>query len=80
MLELQRIWQTSRKSVLFVTHSIPEAVFLSDRVLVMSARPGRVIAQLRIELERPRTLESLVSPKFGEYEHQLRKLLMGGVT
>ena len=55
-LDLQRIWQASRKTVVFVTHSIDEAVFLSDRVVVMTPRPGRIREVLRIDLPRPRSL------------------------
>ena len=56
-LELLRIWQANRKSVVFVTHSIREAAFLSDRVLVMARRPGSIIAELPIDTPRPRRLE-----------------------
>lgn len=74
MIELQRIWLEKRPSVLFITHSIPEAVFLGDRVLVMSGRPGRVIADVAVDLPRPRTVETLGSPEFVELSNSLRKL------
>ena len=63
-LELQRIWMEHMKSVLFITHSIAEAVFLSDRVLVMSARPGSVVQALDIALPRPRTLNTMTTASF----------------
>jgi NitT/TauT family transport system ATP-binding protein len=69
--ELLRIWDGSR-SVIFVTHSIAEAVLLSDRVVVMSARPGRIVADVRIELPRPRDAEVRTSSAFIEYERELR--------
>jgi NitT/TauT family transport system ATP-binding protein len=72
-LELQRIWMRYAKSVLFITHSIAEAVFLSDRVLVMSARPGRVIESLDIDLPRPRTLETMASAAFTAACDHLRR-------
>jgi len=74
MMELQRVWLDKRPSVLFITHSIAEAVFLSDRVLVMSGRPGRVIMDRTIDLPRPRTLDTLASPKFAELSNELRNL------
>jgi NitT/TauT family transport system ATP-binding protein len=61
--------------VLFVTHGINEAVFLSDRVVVLSARPSRMIKALDIELPRPRTLEVRASPEFGRYSLEIYNLL-----
>lgn len=72
-LELQRIWSTQRKSVLFITHSIPEAVFLADRILVMSSRPGHFIEDYRPELPRPRTLDTLNDASFNAACHHLRR-------
>ncbi|MEZ2126635.1 MULTISPECIES: ABC transporter ATP-binding protein [unclassified Sinorhizobium] len=73
-LELQDIWMSSPKTVLFVTHSISEAVFLSDRVIVMSPRPGRVAAQLDINLPRPRDLSIRETPEFGRYTSKIRDI------
>jgi NitT/TauT family transport system ATP-binding protein len=75
--ELLRIWEEKKKTVLFVTHSIQEAVFLSDTVLVMSARPGRLLEMLAIDLPRPRTMEMMSTGKFGEYTLKIRALLAG---
>jgi NitT/TauT family transport system ATP-binding protein len=71
-LELQRIWMERKKTVLFITHSIPEAVFLGDRVLVMTARPGRIVDDLRVDIPRPRPLDVLNTPRFGEYVRHIR--------
>jgi NitT/TauT family transport system ATP-binding protein len=73
--ELLRIWNASQKTVVFVTHQIDEAVFLSDRVVVMSARPGRILADIKIDLPRPRDLEMKRTPAFTAYEDQIWKLL-----
>jgi NitT/TauT family transport system ATP-binding protein len=73
-LELQRIWMAAGKSVLFITHSIPEAVFLSDRIVVLSERPGRTIREVEIELPRPRTLATMAEKRFAEHCNELRAL------
>jgi NitT/TauT family transport system ATP-binding protein len=74
-IELLRIWQEMQKTVMLVTHSIAEAVFLSDRVLVMSDRPGRIVEQVRIDLPRPRSNETKASAQFGRYVVQLNDLM-----
>jgi NitT/TauT family transport system ATP-binding protein len=73
-LELQKLWLRQAKSVMFITHSIPEAVFLSDRIVVLSARPGRVIREINVDLPRPRALETMRTTQFGNYCHELREL------
>jgi NitT/TauT family transport system ATP-binding protein len=72
-LDLQRIWLQDRKTVLFITHSISEAVFLSDRVIVMSPRPGRIVADITIDLPRPRKLSMREASLFGRYVAQIRE-------
>ncbi|MFF2330587.1 MULTISPECIES: ABC transporter ATP-binding protein [unclassified Streptomyces] len=73
--ELQRIWTQTGTTAVLVTHNVSEAVFLSDQVLVMGRGPGRIIAELEIDLPRPRTAESMVLPGFVEYERELTALL-----
>jgi NitT/TauT family transport system ATP-binding protein len=73
--ELLRIWQVRRKTVLMVTHAIPEAIYLADRVLVLSPRPGEIRLDLKIELARPRLEEMKYSPEFGEIARQLRSAI-----
>ena len=72
-LELQRLWLTSKKTVLFITHSISEAVLLSDRVVVMAANPGRIVETVAIDMPRPRTLDSRETAEFGRYSRHIRK-------
>jgi NitT/TauT family transport system ATP-binding protein len=74
-LELLRIWQEAKKTVLFITHSIPEAVFLGDRVVVMTPRPGKVAEIVDIDLPRPRTTTIRDEPRFISYVRQIRKSL-----
>lgn len=73
--ELQTIWQRTGKTVLFVTHSISEAVYLSDRVAVMAARPGRIIDTVTIDFPRPRALAVREEPTFARYSRTLRTML-----
>jgi NitT/TauT family transport system ATP-binding protein len=74
-VELQRIWMERRKTILFITHSIGEAVFLADRVLVMTPRPGRILDQMQIDLPRPRGLEVMNTEAFGAYVRRIRLAL-----
>jgi NitT/TauT family transport system ATP-binding protein len=74
-VELQRIWMESRKTILFITHSTSEAVFLADRVLVMTSRPGRIGDMLEINLPRPRSLNIMNTPEFGAYVQRIRAAL-----
>jgi NitT/TauT family transport system ATP-binding protein len=79
-LELLRIWGRAKKTVVFVTHSISEAVFLSDRVMVMTARPARIAETVVIDLPRPRTLELMATERFGRQVLGLRRFMaVGGV-
>jgi NitT/TauT family transport system ATP-binding protein len=72
MIELQRIWLATKKSVVFITHSIPEAVFLSDRIVVLSERPGRTVREVRVDLPRPRNIDTMASPAFASHANELR--------
>ena len=73
-VELLRIWAEFGKTIVFITHSIPEAVFLADRVVVMSARPGRIQEIVSIALPRPRDLDMMASDDFGVYTRKIRHL------
>jgi NitT/TauT family transport system ATP-binding protein len=77
-VELQRIWLERQKTVVFVTHSTSEAVFLADRVMVMTPRPGRIGDMLKIDLPRPRTLDVMTTEPFGVYVRRIRAGLNAG--
>jgi NitT/TauT family transport system ATP-binding protein len=74
-LDLQDLWLQSRKTVLFITHSIPEAVFLADRVVLMTPRPGRVGMVIDVDLPRPRSLAMRESSEFGRLARQITDVL-----
>jgi NitT/TauT family transport system ATP-binding protein len=76
-LELLRLWEASGSTIVFVTHSISEAVFLSSRVVVMSPRPGRIAGVVEIDLPRPRTGDTREEPRFFELVTEVRELLRG---
>jgi NitT/TauT family transport system ATP-binding protein len=73
-LELQRLWMSTHKTVLFITHSISEAVLLSDHVVVMAAVPGRILETIAIDLPRPRSLDTRETPEFGRHAKHIRAL------
>jgi NitT/TauT family transport system ATP-binding protein len=71
-LELLRIWDESRKTILFITHSVTEAVFLSNRVIVMSKCPGKILEILEVDIPHPRNPEILATEAFGVYTARIR--------
>lgn len=75
-LQLLDVWSHRRSTVLFVTHSIQEAIFLADRVIVMSPRPGRVAKLAAVPFERPRSLDLRYEPEFAQLAGELRRLLV----
>ena len=74
-LELLRVWEKTHKTVVFVTHSIPEAVFLSSRIVVMTPRPGKIASVIQIDLPYPRTFETRESTRFFELVTTVRETL-----
>ena len=74
-LEIQRIWMRQKKTILFVTHNITEAVFLSDQVLVMTPRPGRLARIVRVPFPRPREIRLMKSPEFAALVFEIREVL-----
>jgi NitT/TauT family transport system ATP-binding protein len=79
-MELLQIWERTHKTVLFVTHSIEEAAYLSDRVIVMTARPGRTKDILKIDLPRPRDYEMRLTPEFNEIKSRIWEVLKEELT
>jgi NitT/TauT family transport system ATP-binding protein len=77
-MELLQIWEKSGSTIVFVTHSIPEAVFLSTRVVVMSARPGRIAETIAVDLPQPRTGETREDARFFELVTAVREALAAG--
>lgn len=73
-MELMRVWSEEKKTVVFITHSIPEAVLLGDRVVVMSPRPGRISEVIDVDVGRPRSLQTMGTPRFGEICHHIRTI------
>ncbi len=79
-VELQRLWMRTGKSVVFITHSIPEAVFLADRVVVLSPRPARVLDVVTVPLPRPRGLTTMAEREFSELCNGLRRMFGGDIS
>jgi NitT/TauT family transport system ATP-binding protein len=75
-IDIQKLWLDRRPTVLFVTHSVPEAIFLSDRIVVMSPRPARVECELDVPLPRPRSLADRESPAFLALAAEIRELFL----
>lgn len=75
-VEVARIWQETHKTIVFITHSISEAVFLSDRVVILDRHPGRIVEELEIDLPRPRHLSVREPPEFGRYSAHIRQVFM----
>lgn len=75
---LLQIWEDFGKTVLFVTHDIDEAIYLSDDIYVFSSRPGRIKSKITVTMERPRKTEDMTSPAFMELKHHLMDLLSAG--
>jgi NitT/TauT family transport system ATP-binding protein len=79
-MELMRVWSEERKTVIFITHSIPEAVLLGDRVVVMSPRPGRISDIIGVDIARPRNLQTMGTPRFGQLCDQIRTIFGASVS
>jgi NitT/TauT family transport system ATP-binding protein len=73
--ELLHIWEKTRKTIIFVTHDISEAVFLGDRIIILTSRPGTVAEAIEVDLERPRTPETRIDPRHIELAHKIYKII-----
>src|SRR5690606_11305303 len=69
--EFLRIWEATRKTVVYITHSLDEAILLGDRVILMTAHPGRNLASFTIDLPRPPSVETMNTPRFGEFRRAI---------
>lgn len=78
--ELMRIWEETRKTVVYITHSLDEAVLLGDRVVLMSAQPGRILDIYEIDIDRPRSIDTMNLPAFAEYRAAIWQRLSAEVT
>lgn len=74
---LMQVWEATDRTILFITHDVDESIFLSDRVVVMSPRPGRIVADLEVTLPRPRDLDTLTEPEFVKLKGTVLRLLYG---
>jgi ABC-type nitrate/sulfonate/bicarbonate transport system ATPase subunit len=75
---LTEIWEQHRRTIVFVTHDIDEAIFLGDTIFVMSPRPGRLQETVRVEIPRPRSLDDLGTARFAELKHHVLSLILAG--
>jgi NitT/TauT family transport system ATP-binding protein len=78
-LLLLDLWAEQRKTIVFVTHSIPEAIFMADRILLMTPRPGRLVREIAIDLPRPRTMEMQATPYFVEMARDIKTFIHSSV-
>ena len=77
--ELLELWAKTRKTIIFITHSIDEAVYMSDRIVIMAAKPGRIMEQIDVELPRPRNDQTRANPDFGRIRTSAWELLKAGI-